>query len=56
MKSLNDIIWNGDVNLEEGKEKDVIELGMKDICLVDSCSIRPQCTVCPPYYGIICIK
>lgn len=54
MKSLNDIIWNDDIDLEKGK-KGEIGLGMKETCIMDSCSIRPECTIEPPSFNsIVC--
>ena len=45
MKSLNDIIWNDDIDLEKGKKSE-IELGMNETCIVDSCgNLKPECIV-----------
>lgn len=59
MKSLNDIIWNGDVNLEERKESDVIKSGMNETCLINSCGgyLDPICKIKYSYApSYACIK
>ena len=44
MKSLNDVIWNDDIDLEKGKKSE-IESGMKVTCILDSCGLRPECII-----------
>ena len=44
MKSLNDIIWNDDIDLEKGKKSE-IGLGMHETCLEDSCGLSPECII-----------
>lgn len=49
MKSLNDVIWNDDVDLEKGKMNEM-QLGMQQICLKDSCGgLEPECGRPTPY-------
>lgn len=43
MKSLNDVLWNKDENLDEGKEKsNEYKPMMRETCLTDNCACNYQ--------------
>ncbi|MBU5311997.1 hypothetical protein KQI38_08160 [Tissierella carlieri] len=48
MKSLNDIIWNEDIDLED--ENNIEIQGMKEICLEPSCGLSPICEIRLSYH------
>ena len=46
MKSLNDIIWREDIDLEEEKDN-IGTLGMQQICLEQSCKPTGRSPIAP---------